>query len=101
MVIAVPEHPHLRAVPSLEGDPLEGDSLTLAYAALKRVRAERGLQRLTVAVDDPRLGRQLFVAPRAGEDHAEPGSAVAAPEGQRPPAGWWWDGSKWNPPASG
>jgi hypothetical protein len=23
---------------------------------------------------------------------------MSAPEGQRPPLGWWWDGSKWTPP---
>jgi len=75
-VIAVPEPPHLRAVPSSGGGPLEGEGLALAYAALERVRTERGLQRLTIAVDDPRLGRQRFAAPR-GElaDHIEPGTS--------------------------
>jgi hypothetical protein len=75
-VIAVPEPPHLRAVPTPNGESLEGEGLTLAYAALERVRAERGLHRLAVAVEDPRLGRQLFVAPRMElADHVEPGAA--------------------------
>jgi hypothetical protein len=74
-VSALPEPPHLRAVPSGD-DPLDGEGLALAYAALERVRAERGLERLTVAVDDPGLGRQLLVAPR-GElpDPVESGRA--------------------------
>ena len=43
----------------------------MAYAALERVRSEHGLARLTVAVDDARLGHQLLVVPRG-----QPGSAA-------------------------
>ncbi len=72
----MPEPPHLRAVPSSDGDPLEGEGLALVYAALERVRTDRGLQRLTVSVDDPRLGRQRFASPR-GElaEHVEAGAS--------------------------
>jgi hypothetical protein len=62
-MIAMPES-HLRAVNPPEGEALGGDGLALAYASLERVRAEHGLDRLTVVVDDPALGRQLLVAPR-------------------------------------
>jgi len=43
---------------------LDGDGLALAYAALERVRGEHRLDRLSVLVDDPRLGRQVLVVPR-------------------------------------
>jgi hypothetical protein len=64
-VIASAEPPYLHGVPPSAGDPLEGEGLALAYAALERVRADHGLQRLTVAVDDPGLGRQLLGVPRS------------------------------------
>ena len=63
-VTAMPEPPRLRAVNASDGDPLERDGLALVYAALERTRTDLGLERLTVAVDDARLGRQLLTAPR-------------------------------------
>jgi hypothetical protein len=54
---------HLRAVDPAQ-ESLDGDGLALAYASLERVRAEHGLDRLTVVVNDPTLGRQLLVTPR-------------------------------------
>jgi hypothetical protein len=69
------EPPAVNGVAASDGDPLEGQGLALAYAALERVRSEHGLDRLTVAVDDSRLGRQLLVAPRADlPDRLEPGA---------------------------
>ncbi len=60
---AMPES-HLRAVIAPQGDPISGDGLTLAYASLERLRAEHGLDRLTVVIEDPAMGRQVLVAPR-------------------------------------
>ncbi len=60
----MPEPPSLRAVDPPDDDPLEGDGLSLAYASLERLRAEHDLDRLTVAVDVPHLGRQLLAVPR-------------------------------------
>ncbi len=45
-------------------ESLDGDGLALAYAALERVRSEHRLDRLSVIVDDPVLGRQVLVVPR-------------------------------------
>lgn len=61
---ALPEPSHLRAVNVPAAESLDGDGLALAYAALERVRSEHGLERLSVAVDDPVLGRQVLVVPR-------------------------------------
>ena len=61
---ALPESPRLRAVTDPDGDALEREGLALAYAALERSRSRAALERLTVAVDDARLGRQLLTAPR-------------------------------------
>jgi len=69
-VTPLPE-PHLRAVGAPDAVDLSGEGLALAYAALERVRSEHGLVRLTVAVDDARLGHQLLVVPRG-----QPGSAA-------------------------
>jgi hypothetical protein len=63
-VSALPEPPRLRAVTGSDGDPLEREGLALAYAALEHVRRGTGLERLTVAVEDARLGRQLLAVPR-------------------------------------
>jgi hypothetical protein len=63
-VTALPEPAHLRAVSEPAGQPLDGDGLALAYAALERVRREHRLVRLSVVIDDPVLGRQVLVAPR-------------------------------------
>jgi hypothetical protein len=63
-VTARPESWHLRAVARPARESLDGDGLALAYAALERVRAEHRLFRLSVLVDDPRLGRQVLVVPR-------------------------------------
>jgi hypothetical protein len=74
-VTALPEPPHLRAVDRPDRDPLEGDGLALAYAALERVRAEHLLRRLSVRIDDPQLCCQLLAVPRgelptAVDEHA-------------------------------
>lgn len=61
---ALPEPQHLRAVDRPDRDPLEGDGLALAYAALERVRAEHLLRRLSVRIDDPQLGCQVLAVPR-------------------------------------
>ncbi len=74
--------PHLRAVVSPDADSLSGDGLALAYAALDRVRSEHRLDRLTVAVEDARLGHQLLVVPRgavAPADLDEEGAWCAEP----------------------
>ena len=63
-VSALPDPPRLRAVAGSDGDPLEREGLELAYAALEHVRRGAGLERLTVAVEDARLGRQLLTVPR-------------------------------------
>ena len=75
----MPEPPSLHGVAASDSDPLAGEGLALAYAALDRVRAEHGLERLTVAVDDARLGHQLLGAPRVElPDRPEPGAAWRA-----------------------
>ena len=63
-VSALPEPPRLRAVTGSDGDPLDREGLALAYAALEHVRLGAGFERLTVAVEDSRLGRQLLTVPR-------------------------------------
>jgi hypothetical protein len=63
-VTALPEPSHLRAVNEPARQPLEGDGLALAYAALERVRSEHHLDRLSVTLDDAVLGRQVLVVPR-------------------------------------
>lgn len=67
--------PHLRAVNAPDVVGLSGDGLTLAYAALKRVRVEHRLDRLAIAVDDARLGHQVLVVPRG-----QPAPAQLDPE---------------------
>jgi hypothetical protein len=63
-VTALPEPPRLRAVDDTDRDPLEREGLALAYAALEHTLARAALDRLTVAIDDAALGRQLLTAPR-------------------------------------
>jgi hypothetical protein len=63
-VTARPESSPVRAVAGPARESLDGDGLSLAYAALERVRAEHRLLRLSVRVDDPRLGPQVLVVPR-------------------------------------
>jgi len=62
-VTPLPE-PRLRAVEAPEERALSSEGLELVYAALERVRVEHDLRRLTVAVDDTKLGAQLLVVPR-------------------------------------
>lgn len=62
---ALPEPPRLRAVEDGDRDPLEREGLALVYAALEHTMARAALDRLTVAVDDDALGRQLLTAPRS------------------------------------
>lgn len=79
---ALPEPSRLRAVNGSPPPELDGDGLALAYAALERVRAEHGLERLSVTVDDPILGRQVLVVPRgtpASATDAEPGWSSRPP----------------------
>jgi hypothetical protein len=81
-VTALPESSHLRAVNGPHSESLDGDGLALAYAALERVRSEHGLERLSVTVDDPVLGRQVLVVPRgapASVTDAEPGWSSQPP----------------------
>lgn len=63
---------HLRAVNQPQGETLDGDGLALAYASLERVRAEYGLDRLTVVINDPTFGRQLLSAPRGSLPFSPP-----------------------------
>jgi hypothetical protein len=63
-VTALPEPSHLRAVNESARESLDGDGLALAYAALERVRSEHHLDRLSVSLDDPVLGRQVLAVPR-------------------------------------
>lgn len=75
--------PRLHAVDAPGPEPLSSDGLELAYAALERVRAEHGLDRLTLVLEDPSLGRQLLVCPRGelpGPVGPDAGPWLAEPE---------------------
>ena len=76
----MPGPPSRRAGDGGAGDPLEGDGLSLAYASLERLRRVHELDRLTVAVEVPQLGRQLLTVPRGALPGALGSSRVWAAE---------------------
>ncbi|HEV2994271.1 MAG TPA: hypothetical protein VG012_07625, partial [Acidimicrobiia bacterium] len=75
---AMPEPAHLRAVDAPVADPLGGEGLSLAYAALERLAADHDLDRFTVVVDDRHLGRQVLSVPRSALPSEPPSSGWSA-----------------------